>query len=165
MNEVQRKPTANPVLRRLDALVGEWDMEASIAGRPTGRARVTFEPLEAGVFLIQHADAVPSEIEAPPEWVANSPFPLTTVIGLDLFSETFYYLYADARGVYRVYQMSLTDDDWKIWGQSGPEFFQRFTGAFSEDRNTITGRWEASRDGTNWETDFDVTYTKAGWRS
>jgi len=160
MNAGPHRPTAGPLLRRLDALVGEWDMQASMGGQPTGRVRATFEPLEGGAFLIQHADAVASEIEVPPEWVANSPFPLCTIIGLDLASETFYYLYADRRGVYRVYKMRLTDDEWKIWGQSGPEFFQCFTGSFSQDHTTITGRWEASRDGANWETDFDVTYTK-----
>jgi hypothetical protein len=84
---VMTQPTANPVLARLGILVGEWDMQASIGGRPTGRARATFEPLEGGAFVIQHADAVTSEIEVPPEWVANSPFPLTTIIGLDLASD------------------------------------------------------------------------------
>lgn len=162
MTDRQHQPAANPILARLGALVGEWDMRASIGGQPIGRARAVFEPLEEGAFLIQHADVVPAGFEIPAELAANSPFPITTIIGLDLASETFYYLYADARGVYRVYRMGLTDDDWKIWGQSGPEFFQRFTGTFSEDRNTITGRWEASRDGTSWETDFDVTYSRAG---
>lgn len=162
MNAVRHEPAASPVLQRLGALVGEWDMLASMGGHPTGRARAVFEPLEAGAFLVQHVDAVPSEIEVPPEWLANSPFPITAIIALDLASETFYYLYSDARGVHRVYRMSLADDVWTIWGQSGPEFFQRFTGTFSKDRDTITGRWEASRDGTTWETDFDVTYTKAG---
>jgi hypothetical protein len=140
MDGAQLRPTANPVLRRLDALVGEWDMLASMEGQPT----------------------VPSDIEVPPEWLANSPFPITSIIGLDLASETFFYLYADGRGVYRVYRMSLNDDEWKIWGQSGPDFFQRFSGTFSEDGGTITGHWEASRDGTDWQTDFDVTYSRAG---
>jgi hypothetical protein len=92
--------------------------------------------------------------------VANSPFPITTIIGPDDASQTFCYAYADGRGVHRVYTMSLDDGVWKMWGQSGSEFFQRFTGTFSDDRNTITGRWERSRDGSNWETDFDVTYAK-----
>jgi len=48
---------------------------------------------------------------------------------------------------------------WKIWGQSGPEFHQRFDGAFDDGGKTITGRWEGSRDGSNWTPDFDVTYT------
>jgi hypothetical protein len=69
-------------------------------------------------------------------------------------------LYADARGVCRAYEMSLEDGVWKIWGQSGPVFFQRFSAEFSPDGNTISGRWEVSRDRSTWETDFDVEYSK-----
>jgi hypothetical protein len=29
------------------------------------------------------------------------------------------------------------------------------------DGKTIAGRWEKAEDGSNWETDFDLTYTKA----
>jgi len=37
---------------------------------------------------------------------------------------------------------------------------QRFTGTFSADGKIIEGRWETSRDGSSWEHDFDLTYTK-----
>jgi hypothetical protein len=40
------------------------------------------------------------------------------------------------------------------------EFSQRFLGTFSDDRNTIAGRWESSSDGSDWEHDFDLTYTR-----
>jgi hypothetical protein len=149
-----------PVLSRLDALVGEWEMHASIAGQPTGVARASFGWIEQGAFLVQRADAGPPLPGAPAEWLTNSPFPLTTIVGLDDSSETFCYAYADARGVHRVYRMSLNDGVWKIWGQSGPEFFQRFTGTFSDDGNTITGSWDMSRDGSHWKRDFDVTYSR-----
>jgi hypothetical protein len=42
------------------------------------------------------------------------------------------------------------------------EFAQRFTGAFDADGTTITGRWEISRDGSHWEHDFDLVYTRSG---
>jgi hypothetical protein len=150
----------NPLLPRLEPLVGNWEMRASIGGQLTGVARASFEWLQGRAFLIQRADAGPPLPGAPPEWLANSPFPITTIIGADDASEAFCYAYADARGVCRVYRMRLDDGTWMIWGQSGPEFFQQFTGAFSDDGSTITGRWERSRDGSIWETDFDVTYTK-----
>jgi hypothetical protein len=152
--------TPNSALQRLAALVGEWEMQASVGGQPAGRARTAFEWLEGGTFLVQHADIAPAEFEPPAEWIANSPFPLTTIFGLDDASETFFMLYADARGVSRVYQMSLSDGIWKIWGRAAPGFFQRFTGTFSNDNNTITARWEKSDDGSKWERDFDLTYTK-----
>ena len=37
---------------------------------------------------------------------------------------------------------------------------QRFTGTFSADGRTIAGRWELAPDGDDWQTDFDVTYTR-----
>jgi hypothetical protein len=46
-----------------------------------------------------------------------------------------------------------------LW-RDAPGFFQRFTGTFSDDGTRITGRCEASEDGSTWEPDFDVTYTK-----
>ena len=54
--------------------------------------------------------------------------------------------------------MSIGDGEWKIWREGEP-FAQRFTGRFSEDGNRIDARWEA-KDGTNWETDFDLVFTR-----
>ncbi|TMK78683.1 MAG: hypothetical protein E6G45_05835 [Actinobacteria bacterium] len=68
-------------------------------------------------------------------------------------------LYADARGVSRVYEMSLSDGVWEIW-RDAPGFCQRFTGTFSDDGRAIAGYWDRSRDGSSWERDFDLTYTK-----
>ena len=43
-----------------------------------------------------------------------------------------------------------------------PGFSQRFEGNVSADGRTITAYWEKSFDGSQWEHDFDVTYTKIG---
>jgi hypothetical protein len=152
---------SNPVLRRLDALVGEWELQASLEGQSfPGRAWTVFDWLEGGSFLVQHAYWEPTE-DSPPELAENSPFPVTTIIGLDDSAETFTVLWADARDVFRVYQMSLMDGVWKQW-RDAPGFFQRFTGTFGDDGRTITARWEKSNDGTNWQVDFDQVYTKVG---
>jgi hypothetical protein len=55
--------------------------------------------------------------------------------------------------------MSESDGVWKLWREGSP-YAQRFTGTFSEDGMTMTGRWERANDGAAWETDFDLTYTK-----
>ena len=152
--------TTNPILKRLDALVGEWEMRAVIGGHSLSGARSEFEWLEGGAFLRQHQHL---EGQAAASVIAGraleSPFPNTAIIGLDDSDETFYMLYADARGVFRVYRMSLSDGVWKIW-RDAPGFFQRFTGTFSADGNTITACWEGSSDGSNWKHDFDLTYEK-----
>ncbi len=67
-------------------------------------------------------------------------------------------LYTDERDVQRIMEMTLEDDVWTLFREGKP-FSQRFTGKFSEDKKTITGRWEINRDGT-WKTDFDLVYTK-----
>jgi hypothetical protein len=152
--------TENPVLQRLDALVGEWEIQAIVDGKTVSGGRTTFAWVEEGKFLVQHTDAQP-EGDVPPEWVTNSPFPTTTMMGLDDTSETFTMLYADARGVYRVYQMSLDGGIWQIWREA-PGFHQRFTGTFSADGDTINARWEGSPDGSTWALDFEMTYARVG---
>jgi hypothetical protein len=56
----------------------------------------------------------------------------------------------------------LTDSG--LWRNSAdfspPTFSQRFTGTFSDDGKTIDGRWGTNSDGSSWEHDFGLTYTK-----
>src|SRR6185437_590859 len=112
------RPTPHPALERLNVLVGEWMLQASVGGQRVSRARSGFEWLEGGAFLVQPAEAGPVEFELPPEWVANSPFPIATIIGLDDATKRFSMLYGDARGVFRVYQMSLVNGFWKVWREA-----------------------------------------------
>jgi hypothetical protein len=81
------------------------------------------------------------------------------IIGPDDAAGTYCVLHYDSRGVSRIYQMSLDDSTWKLW-RNFPGFSQRFTGEFSEDGKIIQARWEKSTDGSNWEHDFNLTYTK-----
>ena len=55
--------------------------------------------------------------------------------------------------------MTFIGSIWTLWREF-PGFSQRFHGTFSDDGNIITARWEKSSDGSNWERDFDLTYTK-----
>jgi hypothetical protein len=53
--------------------------------------------------------------------------------------------------------MSIGNGEWKLWREGEP-FSQRFIATFSDDGNTITGRWEIAEDGANYTTDFDLIY-------
>jgi len=64
--------------------------------------------------------------------------------------------------MHRVYRATLRDRAWTIWGQAGPEFYQRFTATFSPDGSAIDGAWERSGDRAAWEHDFAVSYAKVG---
>jgi hypothetical protein len=80
-------------------------------------------------------------------------------MGCDAANGSYFQLYSDDRGVCRVYEMSIGDGEWKLW-RVGEPFPQRFTGRFEDHGNTIVGRWEKATDGTHYETDFDLIYTR-----
>ena len=144
------QPTAEQALRELEPLVGEWTMEAiPPEGEPwPGGGRVTFEWHSSGAHLVQTATV---DVPEAPDSVS--------VIGCDAANGTYYQLYSDERGVCRVYEMSMGNGEWKLWRQGEP-FAQRFTGTFSDDGNTITGRWELAEDGTTYTTDFDLIFRR-----
>jgi len=144
---------SNPALDQLAPLIGEWDIEItsmSFDPAPSAvvRGNTSFDWLEAGAFLIQH-----SEIDHPD-------FPRSkAVIGADDEAGTYRMLYYDNRGVSRIYRMTFSGGIWTLW-RDFPGFSQRFHGTFSEDGRIITARWENSSDGSNWNHDFALTYTK-----
>jgi hypothetical protein len=144
-------------LRKLDVLIGRWELEPMVEGRSMGTGHTVFEWLEGGAFVRQTADADTPPDD--PEWRANSPLPTVVIIGLDDADGTFTVLYSDARDVFRVYRMTLEDGVWRQW-RAAPGFHQRFTGAISEDGATITAMWEFSSDGESWRKDFDLVYRR-----
>ncbi len=150
-------PAPALALNRLEALVGEWTTEIvhpTVQPNPIcGRRRfdwLTKSNQGTGGFLVQY-----DEVEHPD-------FPdSVTLIGVDADApaDLFTYHYFDSRGVERIYAMSLRDGVWKFW-RDAPGFSQRFTGTFSADAHTITASIEMSRDGAQWEHDFELTFTK-----
>ena len=150
-------PAPAPALKRLEALAGEWTTEIvhpTVRPNPIcGRSRfewLTKSNNGTGGFLVRY-----DEVEHPD--FPNS----VTLIGADAdaSTESFTYHYFDSRGVERVLAMSLRDGVWKLW-RDAPGFSQRLTGTFSDDGNTITCKLEMSRDGEQWEHDFDLTFTR-----
>jgi hypothetical protein len=133
-------------LSKLEVLIGEWRPEVPGADIP---AKVTFEWLEGGGFVIQR-----STVEA-------TDFPNgVMVIGATGPGGGLQQHYFDSRGVHRIYEMTLGDGVWKLWRDAPNPFPQRFSGTFDDDGKTIAGRWEKAEDGSNWETDFELTYRK-----
>jgi hypothetical protein len=146
------QPTAEAALAKLQSLVGEWDLEArGPDGEPwPGTGRAVFQWHDSGAHLVERSTV---DVPEAPDGIS--------IVGCDAANGTYFQLYSDDRGVCRVYEMSIADREWKLW-RDGEPFPQRFTGTFSEDGNTITGRWELAEDGTNFTTDFDLIYRKLG---
>jgi hypothetical protein len=147
----------HPALARLDVFVGRWTLRVKAEG--LGPAWTEFAWREDGKFLRQYADAEPASQTAPQGWRDNAPFPTTALIGLDDTTGEFTMLYADARGVHRVYRMTFEDNVLRIW-RDAPGFNQRFTATVRPDGDSIDGRWEMSQDGATWHLDFELTYTR-----
>jgi hypothetical protein len=68
-------------------------------------------------------------------------------------------LYSDERGVQRIYRVRLVSGVWTM-SRTSPGFSQRMTGTLSDDGNTIRVDGELMRDGSRWEPDLAITYTR-----
>lgn len=151
------QPAAD-MLRALDQFVGEWTMTAEPPGGPLwpGQSTIQFAWMEGGGFLVQRW-----RIESSDPLPGDTPTSGTAIIGCDAAHGSYEQFYFDSRNVARVYTMTLHGDRWTL-AREEPPFARRFTGTFSADGRTITGRWEMREDGNDWPIDFDVTYTRVG---
>ncbi len=139
----------------LELLIGTWEFEPLVEGRSAGRGRATFEWIEGGAFVLERSAAEWTD----PGWVENAPDTIHAVLGFDDSTGEVTQLYADSRGVFRIYRGTLTDTEWLL-ERPAPDFHQRFVGVFRDDGRTIDGRWESSPDGAGWELDFPITYRR-----
>jgi len=143
----------NPALKHLEVLVGDWEMEIANAAFLPGpsdiaKGHISFEWVQDGAFLVMRMGDKPPRL---PDAI--------WLISRDESTPDYTVLYFDARSVSRVYEMSFSESVWKMWRDS-PGFCQRYEGTLSKNGNTITGHWEKSSDGTKWEHDFNITYTR-----
>ena len=142
----------NPALAELQFLAGAWDMELSDASflpdpDASVSGSVTFEWLEQGAALVMRMGD------------AATP-PATWIIGRDDSEPDYHVLYADERGVSRIYRMTFSDGTWRT-SRHTAEFSQRFDAEVRADHAEIKGSWQKSFDGgTTWEHDFKVRYSR-----
>lgn len=139
----------------LGRLIGTWEFEPFVDRRSAGRGRATFAWIEDGAFVLERSEAEWTD----PGWVENAPVTTQAVLGFDDSTGEVTQLYADSRGVSRIYRGTLTDTEWRL-ERAGPDFHQRFVGVFRDDGRTIDGQWESSPNGSTWEVDFPITYRK-----
>ena len=124
-------------LQGWDRFIGRWETEGAHPMLPGEaiRGTSTFEWLDGQRFVIWRSHYDHSQI---PDAI--------TIIGVTDGQLSMHYF--DQRGVYRVYAASLDQAEWRYWRDApAPDFSQRFTGTFSDDGNTITGRGQLSQDG------------------
>jgi hypothetical protein len=147
-------------MESLEPLIGEWRMEAVFpSSSPTagaeahGVTRTVFEWMPGRQFLIQRWEVAHP---AAPDGIA--------IIGWDVARAGYVQHYFDSRGVARLYEMSFGEGVWELSRTEADfsplDFAQRYTGVLSEDSKEIRGSWELSYDGSEWEHDFELIYSK-----
>src|SRR5262249_37903745 len=141
----------DPALARLNVFVGKWITDGVIYASPSGpayqlKAVDTYEWLPGGYFLIHQVDGYMGEDEVK----------AIEIIGYDASTQNYTTHSYDNHGNISAYQANLLDRNWTILGKS-----ERFTGMFSEDSKTLTGRWELSNDGMDWVLWMDIKLTKS----
>jgi Protein of unknown function (DUF1579) len=143
-----RTPSAE--IQHLQLFVGKWNTEGEThasADAPAVKISAvdTYEWMSGKFFLVHHVDGHMGEEE----------LNVIEFIGYDPSSQTYSCHSFDNRGNSDLYQANLRDPIWTIEGKSS-----RFTGMFSTNGNTLTGKWERSIDGLDWLPWMDVKLTK-----
>jgi hypothetical protein len=147
----QEAAIPNPALAPFGWLIGMWNTVGThpLVPGTVFHGRTSFDWMAGGAFL-----RIRSEIDEPdiPSGIA--------IIGSDDAVGRFSMLYFDERGVSRRYEVAIEENSFKWW-RDAPGFSQRYTCTRAESGNTFHGQGELSRDGSTWEGDLELTYTRA----
>ena len=127
MNE---QPKPNPDLKSLDRLIGTWKQSGEVDGE------ITYEWAEGGFFLMQRVDLVQYGNKIKGIEFIGHEFPFGSEPSKDIKSR--FYSYLDGMTLDYVYE--IEGNTLTIWGgeRGSPAYYK---GQFSEDGNTLTGRW------------------------
>lgn len=145
-----KKQSSNsaPELKNLESLVGKWKEETWLKNDPdngaTGQNR--FEWMDGGYFMVWRFDI---------NFKKQGPHNGICVIGYDEASGGCTGHFFDNLGYAREYKVSLNNGVFKLTGQ-----WERYTATLSQDRKTLIGTWEHSKDGSKWEYLCDTKQTK-----
>ncbi len=147
MNKAQ---IPNPALEPLSVLIGEWKSVGTHFALPgiSLHGRSSFKWIEGGAFLLWDSEVY---YEGIPVGIA--------IIGSDDVTGKYYMLYFDERKVSRKYDVSIGENTIKYW-RNEPNFSQRYTWNIADGGDTIIGKGELSTDGSVWEPDLNLTYTR-----
>lgn len=158
--EVSEQPLKpGPELRRLDRFVGTWNMEGRQYDGPFGPAAKisaveTYEWLIGGFFLVHRLGGRLDSAE----------IACVEIIGYDDSTQSYTRYSFYSNGKTNQWQEREGDGTWTLVGYSqiqGGTLKVRCTTVFQDSGTQMTGKWEYSSDGSNWQTFWDVTATKA----
>jgi hypothetical protein len=148
MKRSRVKEPQSPELAPLEALIGDWEIEATHPAVPDTVVRGTahFDWLEGERFIVYRSRNDHPDF---PDGIS--------IIGVTGGRLTMHYF--DSRGVFRVYEVSLEDRVLRM-SRDATGFSQRFEGPLSDDGNRIDGLWRLSKDDSTWNDDLKITYRR-----
>lgn len=143
----------NHALQPFAKLIGEWKTSGTHPLVPNTilHGHSSFKWIEGGAFLSWHSRI---DFKGFPSGIA--------IFGSDDDTDRFYLLYFDERNVSRKYDVSYQPGVLRWW-RNAPNFSQRYTWTFDKDEDDIdiiVGKGELSLDGTSWNPDLDLTFTR-----
>ena len=158
--------TSDPVLNRLNRLLGSWVTEATHPALPgvVVQGTAIMEWLEGERFLILRSRTDHPDF---PDGISIIGFtgrdrgqsaPSIDQESADKPQMRMHYF--DSRGVSRIYEATIDDESWRVW-RDAPGFSQRFSGAFADGGDTIVGRWQMCQDEVHWNDDLEITYRRS----
>ena len=158
-NNVQAAPTPGPGHRRLDVFLGKWNMEGQQYDGPAGPAAKitaveTYEWLTGGFFLVHRFEGRVGDSEAA----------CIEIIGHDASRQNYPTHSFYSNGTTSEWHTREHDGIWTLtghWPMAGRSVRVRCTTVFSDSGNTMTGKWEHSSAGSEWQTFWEVKATKA----
>jgi hypothetical protein len=129
MTNTAQPPTPSAALRRLDRLVGTWQVSGGTQGT------IRYDWLDGGFFLLQHIDMVSDGRPIQGLEVIGHLQPFGAERSADIHSR-----YYGGQGETFDYVYEIEGDTLTIWGgeRGSPAYFQ---GTFSPDGNTLSGAW------------------------
>ena len=155
---------SQPSLEPLNRLAGSWITEATHPAVPgvIVRGVASFEWLEGQRFLIlrmrnDHPDF--------PDAISIIGFTDVDRVATHVDQATarkesrLSMHYFDSRGVFRLFEMSVDGDEWRLW-RDAPGFSQRFAGRFTDHDNAIVGQWQLCQDEAHWNDDLTITFRR-----
>jgi hypothetical protein len=142
--------TPNPHLGSFARFIGAWKTVGHHALLPglTLHGRTSFEWHEGGAYVIMRTEMDEAEI---PNGMA--------IFASDDQDGSLAMLYFDARAVSRRYEASIDETVLRFW-RTAPDLSQRYVLTMSDDGDAMHSAGELSRDGSAWNPDLELDYTR-----
>jgi hypothetical protein len=142
-------PHPAPALQFLNPLIGTWKTEGEILGNPATKIQGTdqYEWVSGGFFVLHRVDV----------WMGDDKVETIELIGgFDAETGTFPMRSFDNQGNFTTMQARVEPDSVFIIEGDGI----RSILTIAKDGQSMTARWEQSKDGLNWKPWLDMKFTK-----